>query len=140
MEYLVNADVLIEKPINRIKRLKFAVTANSDWDAIKKVENLYRTKGLLGKEYVYTVTAVSAAPKGEYWKWNGHHFETLKDAKGWAKDGYMIGMVLDEKSYDEICHVVNGLIVSTVKISLDAHDNPKFSKVQKFHSDLPTLA
>lgn len=61
MKYLVSVEVMITEPQSVIKTLKFEVTADNENEAIDKVAKLYRTEGLMSKEYEYTPVAVEAS-------------------------------------------------------------------------------
>lgn len=141
MKYLVYVEVLIEKPINTIKTLKFEVSAKSDSEAIDKVAKVHYTKGLLGKEYKYTPTLVRAERR-TYWYWNAMQFETLKQAKACIEGDYnhCIKELIEYGTYSQICKLVNGIETSVVDISADENGYAVFSKAKKVSSNLPTLA
>ena len=139
MKYLVNAYVNIQKPISRLKLLKFIVTAKNDTEAVEKVQKLHYNNGLLDNGYIYSLISVGAEAIGRYWEWSGYHFDTLSDAKYWAAN-LNYSYTLEQEGHDTITHVVNGVIVSTVEITLDNCGCAKFSRVKKFNSKYPTLA
>lgn len=141
MKYLVYVEVLITKPQNTIKTLKFEVSAKNNQDAIDKVAKLHYTKGLLGKEYEYTPTAVHAE-KGTFWYWNAIYFDTLKQAKDCIEGDYnsRIKDLLEYDGYSKITKLVNGIETSVVNISVDEDGYAVFSKIEKISSNLPTLA
>ena len=138
MKYLVYVEVTIPKP-QGIKMLEFQVSAKSTKEAIKKVENLHRTKGLMQGEYTPVTVGVK---RGTYWIWNGHQFDTLAMAKNCIEGNYngVIKDYLQYSGYDTITKVVNGIETTFVNVSTDEEGYAIFSKVQKISSDLPSLA
>lgn len=141
MKYLVYVEVLITKPENTIKTLKFEVSAKSNQEAIDKVAKIHYTKGLLGKEYKYTPVHVYSE-RGTFWYWNAMYFDTLKQAKACIEGDYnsRIKNLLEYAGYSKITKLVNGIETSVVNISVDENGYAVFSKVEKIPSNLPTLA
>lgn len=72
--------------------------------------------------------------KNNYWTIDGINevFESLKDAKWHVEIAFTNNERVKWLTNTSISHIVNGEVVSTVKISIDSDGNFKFGRIEKF--------
>jgi hypothetical protein len=72
--------------------------------------------------------------KNNYWTIDGINeaFESLKDAKWHVEIAFTNNERVKWLTNTSISHIVNGEVVSTVKINIDSDGGFKFGRIEKF--------